>query len=188
MSLLFFVGLTLIIILVLGIAVYFVGRRVFPAPPEDKGKGGAVVVLGRVSGRSGGRHPVVGELVKTALPLYKKKTAGVILCGEKIAAALIEAGVPENSLIRIAHSSSVRKSLAEAKTILEDKGLTPTVVVAEPWELREAYFYAKELGLRCTGVKAPVPLTVPSSVVAALFVFVFSMMFAHAVGRKFGGK
>lgn len=184
----FFVGLALIIILVLGAAIYFIGRRVFPVPLEKSGKSDAIVVVGHVSGRSGGRHLVVKELVNAALPLYKKKPNAVILCGPVIASALKEAGVPESSVLPLPAAKNVCQSLAEAKTVLVEKGGSSAAIVATPWEIREAGFYAKELGLSFSAVKAKAPILYPSSVVAALFVFVFAGMFGHIIGGKFRKK
>lgn len=131
--------------------------RVDAARPAD-----AIIVLGSAVWPNEKPSPSLTARTQHAIELYQAGYAPyLIFCGglgenppteaEAMRRMAAAAGVPAQAMILEDRSHSTEENLANAKALMEARGLKSAVIVSDPFHLLRAEMVARDLGLDAVG-------------------------------------
>ncbi len=122
----------------------------------------AIIVLGSAVWQGGRPSPSLAARTQHAIELYRAGYAPyLILCGgiggnppseaEAMRRLASNAGIPASALILEDQSYSTEESLANAKKLMDARGLTTAIIVSDPFHILRAEIIAHDLGLYAFG-------------------------------------
>lgn len=138
------------------------------AEPSD-----AIVVLG-ASATAGEPSPVFSARIDHAIDLYERGFAGTIIFtggtyeGEEYSEAesarryALERGVPSDAIMVDERSYTTEENLADAKALMDARGLETAIVVSDPLHMARAMAMAGDAGI--DAVSSPTPTSRYASV------------------------
>lgn len=113
--------------------------------------------------------PVFEERIRHGISLYRAGLVSTIIFtggygdgarhaeSEVAAAYAIRAGLPSAAILTEPRSRTTRQNLAEAKLLMETRGLRTAILVSDPLHMRRAMWMANDLGI--PAVSSPTPTT-----------------------------
>lgn len=152
--------------LVFMLAVFLVGQSMWSAVPVASD---AIIVLGARVYPSGRLSPTLQFRVDRAKQLFDQGQARyIVVCGaqgrderrpeaDSMAEYLIEAGVPENRILRDPDSFDTVQNLRNAQSLMAGHDLATAIVVTSDYHLTRSLWIAREVGLDACGAAAPGP-------------------------------
>ncbi|MBQ3222893.1 MAG: YdcF family protein [Clostridia bacterium] len=140
----------------------FIKEETTPEP----GKADCIIVLGAKVRPEGDPSTALLRRLEKALECYEKGLApAIIVCGaqgadepcteaEAMKKWLVEQGVPPEAVIEERESTSTEENLANAKAIMEEKGMRTCIVTTNAYHLTRAMWIAGDAGLDAQGAAA----------------------------------
>jgi uncharacterized SAM-binding protein YcdF (DUF218 family) len=170
---------------------YAVLRSSFKKAAYNNGqKRDVIIALGYPVKKDGNLSPILRERVNKAAKLYHEGIARVIICtgaavandyieADIMAKALIELGVPDNSIIYEKLAKGTYENLVNSKKIMQDRELNTAVIVSSPWHLRKASSYAFRLEIDHTVEKSRFPHEYLVIGVGIIYLYLYTQMFIN---------
>jgi uncharacterized SAM-binding protein YcdF (DUF218 family) len=129
---------------------------------DDARRADAIIVLGSAVWSGERPSPSLAARAQHAIELYQAGYAPyLILCGglggnppseaEAMRRLAIGAGVPERALILEDQSHSTEENLANAKKLMDARGLRDAIIVSDPFHILRAEVIARDLGMQVFG-------------------------------------
>jgi len=140
----------------------FIKEETMPEP----GSADCIIVLGAKVRPDGEPSTALLKRLEKALECYEKGLAPVIIvCGaqgadepcteaEGMKKWLVANGVPEECVIEERESRSTEENLANAKAIMQEKGMETCIVTTNAYHLTRAMWIADDTGLDAQGAAA----------------------------------
>ncbi len=155
------IGLTTLVVAFAGLV--FLYQRVDARSKIDSARrADAIIVLGSAVWPGGRPSPSLYARTQHAIALYQSGYAPyLIFCGglggnppteaEVMRRLATSAGVPASAMILEDQSHSTDESLANAKALMNARGLKSAIIVSDPFHLLRAEIIARDLGIEAYG-------------------------------------
>lgn len=146
--------------------VYTAERQI----PMDAGKAepfGAIVVLGAQVREDGTPSVQLQWRLDAAAKAWRRQPVTVIVCGAQgsdepmpealvMKQVLMEAGIPEESILTDSDSFNTRENLENARKMIENEQTElPALIVSSQYHVPRALALARDVGLHATGLGSP---------------------------------
>lgn len=147
-------------LVILGAAIWTYGAR------DRAVKSDCAIVLGAAAYHAR-PSPVFEERIRHAIDLYKADMVGTIIFtggygdgaeyseSEVAAAYALRQGVPQDHILTEGRSRTTQQNLAEARLLMDARGLRTAILVSDPLHMRRAMWMARDLGIQA--VSSPTP-------------------------------
>lgn len=175
-----FYPLLLVVIAIIGEIALFTAVVVNAQRLDDPSPADAIIVLGARIYADGSPTPALERRLDRALGVYQDGYAPLIItCGaqgddepmpeaDAMRNYLIEKGVPEDAVLAENESYNTQESLANAKAILDARGLEDAIIVSSDYHLWRALSMCKDIGLVATGAGSQNAITLRVSILNCL--------------------